>query len=101
MAVKPLSSQEIEDRLGELPGWSVDESTLTRIYRLGSHFAAAALVTHIARTQDELDHHADVTLGYNTVELSVNTHSVGGAITGLDFDLAHRVEGLAPAHGAR
>jgi 4a-hydroxytetrahydrobiopterin dehydratase len=31
----------------------------------------------------------------------VNTHSVGGAITELDFGLAHRVEDLAQGHGAR
>ncbi|WP_367319828.1 4a-hydroxytetrahydrobiopterin dehydratase [Streptomyces sp. HUAS ZL42] len=101
MAVEPLSQKEIEDRLAELPGWSLDGDRLTRSYRLASHFAATALVIHIAQVQDELDHHSDLTLGYNTVQLSVNTHSVGGAVTELDFQLAHRVEELAPGHGAR
>ncbi|WP_030346720.1 4a-hydroxytetrahydrobiopterin dehydratase [Streptomyces sp. NRRL S-1022] len=100
MAVEPLSQKEIEDRLAELPGWSVDGDRLTRSYRLGSHFAAAALVVHIAGIQDELDHHSDLTLGYDTVSLSVNTHSAGGAVTGKDFALAHRVEDIAPGHGA-
>ena len=101
MAVEPLSQKEIEDRLTELPGWSTDGDRLTRSYRLDSHFAATALVIHIAQVQDELDHHSDLTLGYNTVKLSVNTHSVGGAVTDLDFRLAHRVEELAPGHGVR
>ena len=100
MAVEPLSQKEIEDRLAELPGWSVDGDRLTRSYRLGSHFAAAALVMHIAGLQDELDHHSDLTLGYNTVSLSVNTHSAGGAVTEKDFSLARRVEDVAPGHGA-
>jgi 4a-hydroxytetrahydrobiopterin dehydratase len=100
MAVEPLSQKEIEDRLAELPGWSVDGDRLTRSYRLGSHFAAAALVVHIAGIQDELDHHSDLTLGHHTVLLSVHTHSAGGAITGKDFALAHRVEDIAPGHGA-
>lgn len=100
MAVEPLSPQEIEDRLAELPGWSLDADRLTRTYRLGSHIAAAALVMHIARVQDELDHHSDLTLGYRSVTLSVNTHSVGGKVTELDVDLARRVSALAPAHGA-
>ncbi|SOE08032.1 4a-hydroxytetrahydrobiopterin dehydratase [Streptomyces sp. Ag109_G2-15] len=99
MAVEPLSQKEIEDRLAELPGWSVDGDRLTRTYRLGSHFAATALVVHIARIQDELDHHSDLTLGYNTVSLSVNTHSAGGAVTEKDFALARRVEDIAPGHG--
>ncbi|MGW3145151.1 4a-hydroxytetrahydrobiopterin dehydratase [Streptomyces sp. NPDC001177] len=100
MPVEPLSQKEIEDRLAELPGWSLEGDRITRSYRLGSHFAAAALVVHIARIQDELDHHSDLTLGYNTVTLSVNTHSAGGAVTAKDFGLARRVEGIAPGHGA-
>jgi 4a-hydroxytetrahydrobiopterin dehydratase len=100
MALAPLSQKEIEDRLAELPGWAVEDVQLTRSYRLGSHFAATAMVVHIAQVQDELDHHSDLTLGYNTVALAVNTHSGGGAITEKDFDLATRVEALASGHGA-
>ncbi|WP_318209768.1 MULTISPECIES: 4a-hydroxytetrahydrobiopterin dehydratase [unclassified Streptomyces] len=100
MPTQPLSQKEIEDRLRELPGWSVEDDRLTREYRLGDHFAATALVVHVARIQQELDHHSDLTLGYNTVALSVNTHSAGGAVTEKDFELAERVEGIAPGHGA-
>ncbi|ANP50612.1 4a-hydroxytetrahydrobiopterin dehydratase [Streptomyces griseochromogenes] len=98
MAVEPLSQKEIEDRLAELPGWQLEGDRLTRTFRLDSHFAAAALVVHIARIQDELDHHSDLTLGYHTVFLSVNTHSAGGAVTEKDFALARRVEDIAPGH---
>ncbi|MFF9407513.1 4a-hydroxytetrahydrobiopterin dehydratase [Streptomyces anandii] len=100
MPVEPLSQKEIEDRLAQLPGWSLDGDRLSRSFRLGSHFAAAAMVVHIARVQDELDHHSDLTLGYNTVSLKVNTHSAGGVVTEKDFELARRVQELAPAHGA-
>ncbi|CAM5631865.1 putative pterin-4-alpha-carbinolamine dehydratase [Streptomyces afghaniensis 772] len=100
MPVEPLSQKEVEDRLAELPGWSLDGDRLTRSYRLGSHFAATAMVVHIAQVQEELDHHSDLTLGYNTVSLSVHTHSAGGAVTEKDFELARRVEDLAPGHGA-
>jgi 4a-hydroxytetrahydrobiopterin dehydratase len=100
MPVEPLSQKEIEDRLAELPGWSLDGDRISRSYRLPSHFAATAMVVHIAQVQEELDHHSDLTLGYNTVSLTVNTHSVGGAVTEKDFALAQKVETLAPGHGA-
>ncbi|MFE6336646.1 4a-hydroxytetrahydrobiopterin dehydratase [Streptomyces sp. NPDC057798] len=100
MAVEPLSQKEIEDRLAELPGWSLDGDRLTRSYRLSSHFAATAMVVHIAQVQEELDHHSDLTLGYNTVSLTVHTHSAGGAVTEKDVELARRVSELAPGHGA-
>lgn len=101
MAVEPLSQKEIEDRLAELPGWSLDGDRLARSYRLSSHFAATAMVIHIAQVQEELNHHSDLTLGYNTVSLTVSTHSAGGAVTELDFELARRVQDLAPGHGAQ
>ncbi|MER6529509.1 4a-hydroxytetrahydrobiopterin dehydratase [Streptomyces sp. NPDC001508] len=100
MTVEALSQQEIEVRLAELPGWSLEGDRITRSYRLGSHVAAAAMVVHIAQVQEELDHHSDLTLGYHSVSLSVHTHSAGGAVTAKDFALARRVEDLAPAHGA-
>ena len=100
MPVEPLSPKEIEERLAELPGWSLEGDRIARSYRLASHFAATALVVHIAQVQEELDHHSDLTLGYNTVALTMNTHSVGGAVTEQDFELARRVQALAPGHGA-
>ncbi|MDX2675248.1 MULTISPECIES: 4a-hydroxytetrahydrobiopterin dehydratase [Streptomyces] len=100
MAVEPLSQKEIEERLSELPGWSADGDRLTRTYRLDSHFAATALVIHVAQIQEELNHHSELTLGYNTVSLAVNTHSAGDAVTDLDVELARRVEAAAPGHGA-
>lgn len=119
MPLEPLSQKEIEDRLAELPGWSLTsprteaadasgaagtpgaaEVKLTRAYGLPSHFAATAFVVHISQVQEELDHHAELTLGYNTVTLAVNTHSAGGTLTDLDFELARRVEALATGHGA-
>lgn len=100
MAVEPLARTEIEKRLEQLPGWSFADDRLTRTYVFDGHPQAAALVADVARIQDELDHHSDLTLGYNKVTVTVNTHSVGGKVTELDVELARRVEAAAPAHGA-
>ncbi|MCX4965848.1 MULTISPECIES: 4a-hydroxytetrahydrobiopterin dehydratase [unclassified Streptomyces] len=100
MSAEPLSPSEIGSRLGALPGWSLEGDRITRTYRLPSHFAAAALTVHVAQIQEELGHHSDLTLGYNTVALSVHTHDAGGAITEKDLALAARVTAAAPAHGA-
>ncbi|MFY1679497.1 MULTISPECIES: 4a-hydroxytetrahydrobiopterin dehydratase [unclassified Streptomyces] len=101
MPVEPLSQQEIEEALADLPGWGLREGRLTRSYHLASHPAATALVVHISQLQEELAHHAELTLGYDTVSLAVHTHSAGGAVTGLDLTLARRVEAVSAAHGAR
>jgi 4a-hydroxytetrahydrobiopterin dehydratase len=100
-AARPLPAAEIGAALAALPGWNSEDDRLTRLYRLPSHLAAAAFVLHIASVQEEMDHHADLTLGYRTVEVASHTHSAGGRITALDVALARRVEELSAAHGAR
>ncbi|MEU1348510.1 4a-hydroxytetrahydrobiopterin dehydratase [Streptomyces sp. NPDC005775] len=100
MPAAPLPKDEIENRLRELPGWTLEGDRITRTYRLPSHFAATGLTVHVARIQDELNHHSDLTLGYNTVALSVNSHDAGGKVTEKDLALAARVEAVAPGHGA-
>ncbi|WP_413806458.1 4a-hydroxytetrahydrobiopterin dehydratase [Streptomyces sp. OE57] len=101
MAVEPLTDQEIQRRLEQLPGWSFAEDRLFRTYVFKGHPQAAGMVAEIATIQEELDHHSDLTLGYNKVGVTVNTHSVGGKVTALDFELAGRIEEIAPQHGAR
>ncbi|MEU0758359.1 4a-hydroxytetrahydrobiopterin dehydratase [Streptomyces microflavus] len=100
MSAEPLSRAETEHRLEALPGWALEGDRITRTFRLPSHFAAAALTVHISQIQEELNHHSDLTLGYNTVALSVHTHDAGGAVTEKDLELAARVAAAAPAHGA-
>ncbi|MGP3756218.1 4a-hydroxytetrahydrobiopterin dehydratase [Streptomyces sp. IBSNAI001] len=101
MPTEPLSADDIEAGLRELPGWQLDGDRITRTYRLPNHFAAAGLTVHVAQIQDELDHHSDLTLGYNTVALAVNSHDAGGAVTRKDLALAARVEAIAAGHGAQ
>ncbi|MYR73116.1 MULTISPECIES: 4a-hydroxytetrahydrobiopterin dehydratase [unclassified Streptomyces] len=100
MTAEPLSAQAVETGLRELPGWRAEGGRITRTYRLPSHFAAAAFTVHVARIQDELGHHSELTLGYDTVRVAVNTHDAGGAITGKDLTLAGRIEAVAAGHGA-
>ncbi|SEO25007.1 4a-hydroxytetrahydrobiopterin dehydratase [Actinacidiphila rubida] len=98
----PLSPKEIEDRLAELPGWELSEggTELRRTYHL-AHLPAAILALHIAGIQDELNHHSDLTLGYDTLAVSLTTHAAGSRLTGKDFDLAARIAAAAEAHQAR
>lgn len=99
MAPQPLSHQEIEDALAELPGWTFSQDRIERTYTFEGHLAAAAMVGQIARVQEALNHHADLTLSYNKLTAAVNTHTAGNKVTELDVELAHRIEQLAAEHG--
>lgn len=98
---EPLTEQEIAERLAGLPGWELSEdgTALHRVYRL-AHLPAAILALHIAGIQAELDHHSDLTLGYDTLAVAITTHAAGSRLTAKDFDLAARISAAAEAHQA-
>ncbi|WP_037906454.1 4a-hydroxytetrahydrobiopterin dehydratase [Actinacidiphila yeochonensis] len=96
-----LSADEVRSRTAELPGWEVDEAgtALRRTYRL-AHLPAAILAVHIAQIQNELNHHSDLLLGYDSLAVTLTTHAAGSRITAADLDLARRISDAAAAHGA-
>ncbi|MGW7354619.1 4a-hydroxytetrahydrobiopterin dehydratase [Streptomyces sp. NPDC054784] len=100
MAPEPLTPEQTEQALAELPGWRAADGRLVREYAFGGHLPAAAMVVHVAAIQEELNHHSDLALSYATLGVSVNTHSVGGRVTELDVALARRIEEIAAGHGA-
>ncbi|CAL9604150.1 4a-hydroxytetrahydrobiopterin dehydratase [Streptomyces sp. enrichment culture] len=100
MAPQPLTPEETEQALAALPHWTTDGDSVSRTYSLAGHLPAAAMAMHIAAIQEELNHHSDMTIGYNKLTVTVNTHSVGGRITELDVSLARRIEQIAAGHGA-
>ncbi|NLU72861.1 4a-hydroxytetrahydrobiopterin dehydratase [Streptomyces sp. HNM0575] len=100
MAPEALTRQQTDEALAELPGWSTDGDSISRTYSFAGHLPAAAMVIHVAAVQEELNHHSDMTLGYNKLSVTVNTHSVGGQVTEKDIELARRIEEIAPGHGA-
>jgi 4a-hydroxytetrahydrobiopterin dehydratase len=46
--------------------------------------------THVGLLADQMDHHPDITIGYQKVKVSINTHDVDG-ISELDFVLARKL----------
>ena len=47
---------------------------------------------------EEMDHHPDIDIRWNTVTLRLTTHSAGG-LTQLDLELARRIDALSAPGG--
>ncbi|AVH56384.1 MULTISPECIES: 4a-hydroxytetrahydrobiopterin dehydratase [Streptomyces] len=94
-----LSTEQIEERISNLNGWSTDGRKIVRSYSI-PHIQGAAFIVHIAAIQDDLGHHSDATLGYKTVRVSISSSDLGGYVAEHDIELARRIEAAAAAHGA-
>jgi 4a-hydroxytetrahydrobiopterin dehydratase len=91
-----LSQQKIKQSLAKLNGWKRDRNTLTKEFTLASFTGAARFIAKIAPIANRMDHHPDLQLyRYKRVKIKLTTHDAGG-ITQKDFDLAAKIDTLAP-----
>ena len=89
-----LDSAAIESKLSEMPGWAVKDNKLAKTFTFKTYAHGVLFAVAVANEADKLDHHPDLSIGYQKVSFAVNTHTVDG-ISDLDFELARRVESLA------
>jgi len=90
---KKLTDSEIQERLGQLEGWTLEGAAIHKQYTLGSFPDAIAFVTRLAFDAEAVDHHPDIVINFKRVMLSFSTHSEGG-LTQKDFDGARKVDDL-------
>jgi 4a-hydroxytetrahydrobiopterin dehydratase len=89
-----LSDDEIQARLAELDGWERDGNALKRQLKFDDFQGSVDFVNRITPVAEEMNHHPDICISWNTVDLTLSTHSEGG-ITENDFELAQQVDRLA------
>jgi 4a-hydroxytetrahydrobiopterin dehydratase len=92
--MKTIGPEEARQKLGDLPGWELDGSTIRRQFTFGGFADAVAFVSRLAFDAEAADHHPDVTISYKRVTLAYTTHSAGG-LTDKDFAGAAQADALA------
>ena len=89
-----LAQEEVDRRLAGLGGWSLRDGSIVREVECGDFAGSVDLVNRIAPVAEELSHHPDLAISWDTVTIAITTHSEGG-LTASDFDLAERVDAVA------
>jgi 4a-hydroxytetrahydrobiopterin dehydratase len=89
-----LSDDEIASRLGSLDGWERDGDALRRELKFDDFKGSVAFVNRVLEPAEAMNHHPDLAISWNTVTVTLSTHSEGG-ITESDFELATKIDSLA------
>ena len=89
-----LSDDEIRSRLSEMGAWERDGDAIKRRFKFEDFQASVDFVNRITPPAEEMNHHPDLAISWNTVDVSLSTHSEGG-LTDADFELARQIEQLA------
>lgn len=88
-----LGDEEIGRRLAATD-WERDGDALKRVFKFEDFKGSVEFVNRIAEPAEEMNHHPDIAVTWDTVTVTLSTHSEGG-ITDSDFELASRIDSLA------
>lgn len=89
-----LEDSEIEARLSEHPGWERDGGAIRKSFQRGDFVGSVNFVNSLVEPAEEMNHHPDLQVSWDTVTVSLSTHSEGG-VTAADFELASKIDSLA------
>lgn len=94
MAVKKLADAEIQQRLAQVNGWTVQDGKLHKEFQFDTFVTAFGFMTQLALIAESLNHHPEWFNVYNRVTIDLMTHDAGG-ISELDFEWASRADALS------
>ena len=89
-----LTPALIQAALAEAPHWKKKGTIIMRTYELKDFVAAMKFVNAVAKLAEQAWHHPDIDIRWNKVTLALTTHDQGG-LTGKDFALAKKCDGVA------
>lgn len=68
---------------------------LTKDFKFPDFISAWAFMNKVALLAEKMDHHPDWSNSYNTVSISLSSHSEGNKITAKDRKLAEQIDALS------
>ena len=86
-----LNSQSVQGWLKNHAGWSRKSNALMKEFRFSSFRDAIVFVNRVATLADGANHHPDILVQYDRVQITLSTHSAGG-ITEKDLKLAEQLD---------
>jgi 4a-hydroxytetrahydrobiopterin dehydratase len=89
-----LSDSEVEERLAGLDGWRRSGDAIEKQFKRGDFVGAVAFVESLLAPAEEMNHHPDLAISWETVTVTLSSHSEGG-LTANDFELAAKIDALA------
>ncbi len=89
-----MAADEIHRRLERVEGWERSGNSIRKQFKLDDFVGSVAFVDRIVEPAEDMGHHPDLEISWNTVTVKLSTHSEGG-LTEADFELAKRIDALA------
>lgn len=88
-----LTGKALDTAVASLAKWSHDaaKGAVTRVFKFADFAEAFGFMARVALIAQKADHHPDWSNSYDTVTVTLSTHSAGG-VTQKDIDLAKAID---------
>ncbi len=83
----------MNNNLNELVNWGKIEGKLCKDFEFINFIEAFGFITKIALESEKMDHHPDITISYNKVNIKLITHDIN-QISDKDINLAKKIDKL-------
>lgn len=85
-----LSETEIQTRVNELSGWTLNGKEITCTKTFKNFVEAIDFVNRLVEPAEAAGHHPDLAISYNKVTIALTSHDAGG-LTEKDFEMAKTI----------
>ena len=94
----PLGLNQVQALLSSVPGWSLadDSDSIRKEYKFKNFKEVIAFFNKIAGVSEKENHHPDLKISYNRVNVELSTHAVKG-LSENDFILAAKFDACRKA----
>jgi 4a-hydroxytetrahydrobiopterin dehydratase len=94
MTIARLSEEQIQAELDTVPGWTLLDGKLHRVFNFADFVTAFGFMARAALVAERMNHHPEWFNVYGVVRVDLNTHDCAG-LSARDFKLARELSKLA------
>lgn len=85
--------EDLDNEIKKLKDWRKIDSKLEKNYKFKDFVEAFSFITKIALIAEKMNHHPDIKIVYNRVDIELTTHDING-ISRNDITLARKIDEL-------
>ena len=85
--------EDLDNEIKKLRDWRKIDSKLEKNYKFKDFVEAFSFITKIALIAEKINHHPDIKIVYNRVDIELTTHDING-ISRNDITLARKIDEL-------
>lgn len=81
----------MENEINNLNAWEKIDNKLSKDFKFDNFIEAFSFITKVALESEKMDHHPDIQISYNKVNIKLTTHDTN-QISKKDITLARKID---------